>query len=701
MSKFRHFLKLSIIGLTFSAQANTLETSANLLADGKKLEALSVARTIVAANKSPESLARARLLTAQIYIQLGKPILAEDILIKAMTERPSDKDLELSAKNELGAISTQRGDYKTSIVHYTESLQLAKILGKDELTKQRLLVNLANAMLDADILQDLGAALNELRNNLAKAKQPPAELLIATAVVYRRAGLRTGQADSLRIDSLNLLSSAFTTAKHLGDDRSASLALGLQGELYMDERRWDEAIKLSEIALLYAQQAAALEAEYRWYAQIGKALLAKSELSASEDAYRSALTILSEVRRDLPVSSPRVFSERILPVYNGYADVLLRRARMAQGPKAAGLILGTVVDTLEELKKAEVEDYFAKECVVEGNQDRSLLLDGVAIVYPVFLDDRTEIILETKRGYSQFLIDVGRVEMTNTIKQFRLQLEDFEFIYNQEDHRESGQILEGWLIDPLKPTLEELNVDTLVIIPDGPLRTIPFAAFYDGESFLIERFALAATPAIRLTKASIEKQKISALIGGITHGVQGFSPLSFVGPELDEVASILDHPKMKNETFKFDQVEASFDNNQFSVVHFATHGTFSSDFRKSYILTYDDKLTMGRLEDALGDQTGLDMLVLSACETAAGDERAALGLAGVAIQAGASSALASLWAISDEGTASLIPTFYEGLYNDDLSKAKSLQRAQIKLLRDPQFNHPVFWAPYLLIGNWN
>jgi CHAT domain-containing protein len=91
---------------------------------------------------------------------------------------------------------------------------------------------------------------------------------------------------------------------------------------------------------------------------------------------------------------------------------------------------------------------------------------------------------------------------------------------------------------------------------------------------------------------------------------------------------------------------------------------------------------------------------LSACATAAGDERAALGLAGVAVKAGARSALASLWFVNDQASADLVGLFYEQLERGDLSKAQALRRAQLALLDDPRYRFPVYWAPFLLIGNW-
>jgi CHAT domain-containing protein len=91
---------------------------------------------------------------------------------------------------------------------------------------------------------------------------------------------------------------------------------------------------------------------------------------------------------------------------------------------------------------------------------------------------------------------------------------------------------------------------------------------------------------------------------------------------------------------------------------------------------------------------------LSACETAVGDDQAALGLAGIAVKAGARSAVATLWSVHDQATAVLISEFYSQLRDPWVSRAMALQRAQLKLINDPKFEHPAFWSPFLLINNW-
>jgi CHAT domain-containing protein len=238
-------------------------------------------------------------------------------------------------------------------------------------------------------------------------------------------------------------------------------------------------------------------------------------------------------------------------------------------------------------------------------------------------------------------------------------------------------------------------------VPTGPLRTVPLAVLLDGNEFLIERYAIATTPAITLIPTLVLPTTNRVLIAGLTKSVQGFAALPGVNSEIHDIGAIFPNQSLEDETFSLSSIRKDLSEANFSVAHLATHGEFSSDHRQSFILTYDSRLTMDGLQTALGRRADpLDLLVLSACSTAAGDDRAALGLAGVAIQSGAKSALASLWSISDEATSSLMVSFYKSRKAGGETKAQSLRDAQLALLRSPTYSHPSYWAPYLLIGNW-
>jgi CHAT domain-containing protein len=140
-------------------------------------------------------------------------------------------------------------------------------------------------------------------------------------------------------------------------------------------------------------------------------------------------------------------------------------------------------------------------------------------------------------------------------------------------------------------------------------------------------------------------------------------------------------------------------------VHLATHGQFSSSAQDTFVLTWDDRIRANDFSELLRTTEGnrkhpIELLVLSACQTATGDERAALGLAGVAVRAGARSTMASLWIVSDEATSLLMSKFYQELTNKQETKAEALRRAQVAVLRDEHFSHPYFWSAFVLVGNW-
>ncbi len=161
---------------------------------------------------------------------------------------------------------------------------------------------------------------------------------------------------------------------------------------------------------------------------------------------------------------------------------------------------------------------------------------------------------------------------------------------------------------------------------------------------------------------------------------------------------------MLNQDFNPTRLAQTIEQGEFGIVHIASHGEFAADPTKSFLLTSEGKLTLPQLAQTIGQlrfrEQPLELLTLSACETAQGDDRTALGLAGVAIQAGARSALATLWRVTDAPTALLMRTFYEHLRAPGTSRARALQQAQLTLLNHPSYANPVFWAPFLLINNW-
>jgi CHAT domain-containing protein len=177
-----------------------------------------------------------------------------------------------------------------------------------------------------------------------------------------------------------------------------------------------------------------------------------------------------------------------------------------------------------------------------------------------------------------------------------------------------------------------------------------------------------------------------------------------VSEELKALHILFGSTTLVDREFLASNLEKKLKDEHFTIVHVASHGEFGNEVDKTFLLTFDEKLSLDRLHHMVGvfrfRDDPLELLTLSACDTAAGDDRAALGLAGMAIKAGARSALATLWNINDEASVDLVMEFYRGLKDSSISRAIALQRAQKTMLSNPRYEHPGFWSPFLLINNW-
>ncbi|MCP4699378.1 MAG: CHAT domain-containing protein [Gammaproteobacteria bacterium] len=488
------------------------------------------------------------------------------------------------------------------------------------------------------------------------------------------------------------------------EKRLMSYARGYLGQVYAHEQRYAEALLLTREAIFFAQELPGLL--YRWESQRGRLLREKGDLKGATAAYSLAIAHLQPVRGQLDIGrrdTRTMFSEHIRPVYFSLADLLLQQARSASG-KNKQRLLNQARDTLEQLKAAELEDYFQDDCVSRVRARVTKLEDRMdehtAVLYPVVFPERIELLLSLPDGIIyQAMTQVKAEILEKEVVAFRENLE------RQQRFTPQARKLYKWLIKPIHGMLAERNINTLTVVPDGPLRMMPLAALHDGkEKFLIEEFALAITPGLELTDPRrLPGRDIKVLLNGLSKSVQDFPPLPYASREIEGLKALFKNAvTLFNKRFTLNNINQTLKTAPYSIVHIASHAQFDRHPQKTFLLAYDDKLTMDRLEQLLRPSRFRDkpveLLTLSACQTSVGDERAALGLAGIAIKAGVRSAVASLWSVNDEATSHLMLEFYRQLQNHDLSKAKALQNAQRKLLQD--YGDPFYWAPFLLIGNW-
>lgn len=611
--------------------------------------------------------------------------------------------------NNLGNLFATQQKPTEAIAAYRQCIVLAKRAGQPSLTA-RAMSNAAVALRQNGKPQEskqlLDTALSQLRQ--VKPSHEIAFALINIGVAYRN--LRPslpGSSDLLQLRASAAFNEAGSLAESLGDHRTASYAWGYLGTLYEDEGRYAEALQLTRKAIFAAQQANAPESLYRWQWRSGRLLKKVGTIDDAISAYRRAVYTLESVRPELSISygAPgSSFRESVGQLYFELVDLLLQTAASLQSRDQLGPYLVEARETVELFKVAELRDYFRDDCVDTALSKRASL-DVVSrtavVVYPIILPDRLELLVSLPQGLKRFSIPVGAATLTQEVRQFRRKLEK----RTTREYLPHAQQLYDWLVRPLEADLAPLRIDTLVFVPDGALRTIPMAALHDGKQFLVSKYALAITPGLNLTDPRpINRENTKMLAVGVTEPVQGFPPLPAVAAELKVLQSLFGSTTLVNEDFSVSNFEKQLKDEPFTIVHIASHGQFGGDVEKTFLLTFDDKLTMDRLDRLVGllrfRDDPLELLTLSACDTAAGDDRAALGLAGVAIKAGARSAVATLWNINDPVSAKVVAEFYRELQDPSISRAIALQRAQVKMLTDPRYEHPGFWSPFLLINNW-
>ena len=501
------------------------------------------------------------------------------------------------------------------------------------------------------------------------------------------------------------LREAAMLSREANDLRNLSYALGNLGHLYQAEQRHSEALYLTHLAQQAAEQVQAPDALYRWHWQTGQLLWAQGEWEAALQAYRRAVVILEDSRQETRAqygSAPVRFRRAVAPVYNEFVDALLQRAGHLGDAAAGAPLLLEARATIEQFKAAELRDYFRDECVTDLEAKTTRLeavAPNAAVIYPIILPQRLELLVSLPSGLKRYTVPVEAATLTTAIQRFR---DTVETHASEVRVRDAGHTVYAWLVQPFAADLA--GIDTLVFVPGGVLRTVPLAALFDGEAYLIQRYQIAVTPGLSLTDPRpLNRHSAKFVLAGLSHAVQEFPALPAVRQELQDVQNIFGGRLLLNQDYTAARLQQLLEQ-PVSVVHIASHAQFTGVAESSFLLTYDGRLTMDDLGRYLSvtrfRDPPLELLVLSACQTAAGDERAALGLAGVGIKAGARSAVGSLWSIDDAATAEIMVEFYRQLKDPDVSKARALQAAQQYLVNNRRFSHPYYWSPYLLINNW-
>lgn len=394
---------------------------------------------------------------------------------------------------------------------------------------------------------------------------------------------------------------------------------------------------------------------------------------------------------------------------------------------------------LEELRRDEFAEYFGQDVVGFSltTADAASVLKRIyretgthaAVVYVMLRKNDLDVVVLTENGKPQLKrVDVSHAELMAKVQEFRTGITNPRD-RNSESYLSASQQLYRWLMTPIESELKAGNIETLLLSLDAGLRSLPMAALHDGQHFLVENYSLSLIPSLSLLDTryrSLENTQVLAM--GASQFVD-LQPLPAVETELNLITKQMwsGHVFM-NQAFTINNLIRQRRDYPYQIIHLATHSEFNPGRPdNSFIQLWDkERLGLNQLRQLGWNKPAVELLVLSSCRTALGDEHAELGFAGLAVQAGVKSALASLWYVSDEGTLGLMTEFYRQLQGSKI-KAEALRKAQIKLLKGevkleagylqldekqkillppelgnlpPQtLTHPYYWSAFTLIGS--
>jgi CHAT domain-containing protein len=329
--------------------------------------------------------------------------------------------------------------------------------------------------------------------------------------------------------------------------------------------------------------------------------------------------------------------------------------------------------------------------------------------------------------------EAHRARVEQLALELRGEVTDLKMLHTTS-YLQSSQELYRLLIDPIESTLKQRGIKNLLFVPDAGLRTLPFAALHDGEKFLIESYSLAIMPSFSLTQPTYQSLKTERVLAMGASQFTELPPLPAVPQELENIVcsapvsrdNCWPGQQFLNHDFTLNRLQRQVGSGEFRIVHLATHTDFQpGQPEHSYIQLWENRLQFAEMKALEFNASGVELLVLSSCRTAVGDEASELGFAGLALQSGAKSAIASLWYVSDDGTLGLMSELYLQLRSAPI-RAEALRQSQLQLLRgNVRFNsgqlifsdgaislpktlshlqgidlsHPYYWAGFTAIGN--
>lgn len=631
----------------------------------------------------------------------SKTVLEQSWALSQKLNSPADRSAALFS---IGNLARDLQNYAVAWQYYQEAANLStnKQTKIDaQLNQLSMLVNLAK-------WEPALALIPIIENNLSEL--PATRPSIYAKINLAESLLKIEQSPAINSEFrevygrkiAQLLVTAIQESQKIQDPRAEAYSLYELGKIYQIKNQLNDAKSLNNQSIQIAQEIKADDIIARSAGQLGSILKQQGEVKEAIAAYEIAFNNLQSLRSDLVGINPEVqfsFKEGIEPIYRDLVSLLLTPI---QG-EVSQANLKQARQIMEALQIAELDNFFQDACLDSHPVALEQIDVQAAVIYPIVLPDRLEVILSIpNQPLRHYTTQLTQQQQETILKQFYSSLSPG---YPSDERLRLAQQLYNWLIAPATTNLENSQIETLVFVPDGFWRNLPMAALYNGKRYLIEDYNLVLSPGLQLFPQGLGQKKLSLLAAGLTEARQGFQPLPGVYTEIEEVTSKFKAEVLLNQKFTLDSFKKVINSQAFPIIHLATHGQFSSNPEDSFLLTWRDRISISEFDllfqkRRLGLLEPIELLVMSACQTAAGDNRATLGLAGFALRSGAKSTIASLWSVNDESTSNLMQELYQQLFTGKVNKAEALRQAQLKLMANPLYKHPYFWSAFVLVGNW-
>ncbi|MBE9065603.1 CHAT domain-containing protein [Leptolyngbya cf. ectocarpi LEGE 11479] len=504
-----------------------------------------------------------------------------------------------------------------------------------------------------------------------------------------------------------ILTGAIAQSQELQDTIAESYGVGQRGELYEITHQWGKAQRLTSRALQMTEAMSYADGRYRWEWQQGRLFKQVGQQDEAIKSYRNAVNTLKTIRKNLLFIDAEVqfsFRDNVEPIYRELVELLLSHSSESQPDNQK---LELAIEQIDSLQLSELENFLRCDLATTTAISQFEADDDTAILYPIILQERLAVILQLKdkKIFTEVSVDQPTIEAT--LKQLRQDLSKSPS--RTPEVKETAQTVYNWLIREVDSELQHYDIKNLVFVLDGSLRNIPMAVLHDGNQYLIEKYAIAVAPELELFTPRPLPKDLKVFTGGVGQPQQiderTFPPIQMLTDELDTISALYGSPPpLTDEQFQPETLQEQLSTGEFSGIHIKTHGIFSSDPEETFIVAYEQLIRgqeLGNLIQtaSLQGETPIDLLVLSACSTAEGDKRAILGLAGIAVRAGARSTLSTLWEAQDTPNTQLMIRFYEELKQSGTTRAQALQKAQLALMENG-YHAPHLWATYVLVGNW-